>query len=196
MYLLASNASSGMFAAGMLIIIFLLLRRSWRYSAKIKKEEKPAPRRKLDDARQATPLLDAPPELLRWQVEMHETARHLKAELDSKMSALQAIIRIASEETARLETAISRAEQLGISPCADTLAAIEELSAGDDSGGGLPCGELPVPSIEIAARRDAVYQLADQGLAANAIAQSIGAPLGDVELLMSLRTDSASHDVG
>jgi hypothetical protein len=194
MYLLASNASSGMFAAGMLIIIFLLLRRSWRYSAKIKKEEKPAPRRKLDDARQATPLLDAPPELLRWQVEMHETARHLKAELDSKMSALQAIIRIANEESTRLEAAISRAERLGISTCADTLAAIEELSAGDDSDSGRLCGESHATSNEIDAQRDAVYQLADQGLAANAIARSIGAPLGDVELLMSLRTNGATHD--
>ena len=183
-----------MLAAGMLIVIFLLLRRSRRYPGKTK-EEKPATRRKLEDARQATPLLDAPPEILRWHVEMHETSRHLKAELDSKMSALQAIIRIASEEAMRLEAAISRAEQLGISPCADTLAAIEELDVSDDSGGSRLYESHEKPD-EIAARRDAVYQLADQGLAANAIAKSIGAPLGDVELLMSLRTESASHDVG
>ncbi|MDA1052052.1 MAG: hypothetical protein O3C40_16420 [Planctomycetota bacterium] len=195
LYLLASNASSGMLAAGMLIVIFLLLRRSRRYLGKTKKQ-KPSTRRKLDDARQATPLLDAPPEILRWHVEMHEATRHLKAELDSKMSALQAIIRIASEESARLEAAIARAELLGISPCADTLAAIEELNGSDDSDGGL----LPDASLarqdELAARRAAVYQLADRGLAASAIARSIGAPLGDIELLMSLRTNGASHDVG
>ena len=136
-----------------------------------------------------TPLLDAPPDLLRWQVEMHETARHLKAELDSKMGALQAITRIASEESARLEAAIARAERLGISTCADTLAAIEALNGNDDFGNGLLPSASLAKSEEIAARRDAVFQLADQGLASKAIAQSIGAPLGDVELLMSLRTN-------
>ena len=112
MYLLANNASSGMLAAGMLIIIFLLLRRSRRYVAKTKKKTQPETRRKLADARKSTPLLDAPPEILRWHVEMHETTRELKAELDSKMGALQALIRMAAEETARLEAAISRAEQI------------------------------------------------------------------------------------
>lgn len=195
MYLLASNASWGMFGAGVLLLIFLLLRRSRRYIEKTK-TQKPGSRRKLDDARQATPLLDAPPEILRWHVEMHETTRHLKAELDSKMSALQAITRIASEESARLEAAIARAEQLGISTCADTLATIEGRDAGDDSGRGLLPDIAPMTVDEIAARRDAVYQLADEGFAASAIARSIGAPLGDVELLMSLRTNGSAHDIG
>ena len=189
MYLLASNASWGMFGAGVLMLIFLLMRRSRRYLGKSKKEELNS-RKKLDDARRDAPLIDAPPEILRWQVEMHDAARHLKAELDSKMVALQAIIRIASEESARLETAIARAEQLGISECADTLAAIEELSASDDLGDGLPPAAAPTTVAEMAARRDVVYQLADQGLAASAIARSIDAPLGEVELLMSLRSTS------
>jgi hypothetical protein len=126
---------------------------------------------------------------------MHETARHLKAELDSKMSALQAILRIASEASARLEAAIAQAERLGISSCADTLAAIEELNGNDDSGSRLMLGASVAKSEDLPARRAVVYQLADQGLAAHAIAQSTGTPLGDVELLMSLRTNGASHDV-
>lgn len=196
MYLLANNASSGMLAAGMLIIIFLLLRRSRRYVAKTKKKTQPETRRKLADARKSTPLLDAPPEILRWHVEMHETTRELKAELDSKMGALQALIRMAAEETARLEAAISRAEQLGISPRPDSLTAIEELSGGDGLEGVLESVEPLSSSDDLSARRDAVYQLADQGLAAVAIARSIGAPLGDVELLMSLRTNGPTHDIG
>jgi len=191
MYLLASNASWGMFGAGVLMLIFFLMRRSRRYLGKTKRE-KSTSRRKLDDARQATALLDAPPEILRWQVEMHETARDLKAELDSKMSALQAIIRIASEESSRLEAVIARAELLGVSPCADTLAAIEELTGSEDCGSTLPPDTSLADSAEIVARRDAVYRLADQGLAASAIARSIGASLGDVELLMSLRSESTS----
>lgn len=193
MYLLASNASLAMFGAGVLMLIFLLMRRSRRYLGKTKKEGVTS-RGQLKDARYDTPLLDAPPDLLRWQVEMHETARHLKAELDSKMAALQAITRIASAESARLEAAIARAEQLGVSTCADTLAAIEALSENDDFGNSLLPTVPLAKSEEIAARRDAVFQLADQGLASKAIAQSIGAPLGDVELLMSLRTNGTSRD--
>lgn len=58
-------------------------------------------------------LGDAPPEVVRWQVEMHETARDLKAELDSKMLALQSLIRLASEERMKLEAAIEAAERTG-----------------------------------------------------------------------------------
>ena len=103
---------------------------------------------------------------------------------------------MAAEETARLEAAISRAEQLGISPRPDSLTAIEELSGGDGLEGVLESVESLSSSDDLSARRDAVYQLADQGLAAVAIARSIGAPLGDVELLMSLRTNGPTHDIG
>jgi hypothetical protein len=97
---------------------------------------------------------------------------------------------MASEESARLEAAIARAEQLGISPCADTLEAIENLGGHQDSSGNVIPDLPPANSDEIAARRTAIHQLADQGLAASAIARSIGVPLGDVELLMSLRAKS------
>jgi hypothetical protein len=53
-------------------------------------------------------LIDAPPEVVRWQVAMHDTARELKAELDSKMSALQALIQMAREERERLEAVLRR----------------------------------------------------------------------------------------
>jgi hypothetical protein len=53
-----------------------------------------------------------PVEMLRWQVEMHETARDLKAEIDSKMVALQILIRDARQEQERLATLLARAEQI------------------------------------------------------------------------------------
>lgn len=195
MYLLANIPAQAMLGAGVLMLIVLLFRRLRRYQGKTRKEQRledrsSARRQKLDEARAATPLLDAPPELVRWQVDMHDTARDLKAELDSKMSSLQAIVRMASDASDRLETAIARAEQLGISPCADTLAAIEALNEHDDSIGTRLPDVSGVTDDAIAARRSIIYQLADQGLAASAIAQSTGAPLGDVELLMSLRSDS------
>ena len=53
--------------------------------------------------------LDAPPEVARWQLEMHETARELKAEIDSKLLALQALVNVAREEREKLEAAIAQA---------------------------------------------------------------------------------------
>ena len=174
------------------MLIFLLLRRSKRYLKRAEKQPTRA-RQKVAEARKTAPLLDAPPEILRWQVEMHETARELKAELDSKMSALQATTRIASEASSRLEAAIARAEELGISRCADTLAAIENLN-GSEASVDAALAEMSLRrSEEILAYREAIYHLADQGLAASAIARSVGAPLGDVELLISLRSDPASQ---
>ncbi|MBC8353643.1 MAG: hypothetical protein H8E66_16720 [Planctomycetes bacterium] len=199
MHLLANIPAQAMLGVGILMLVVLLFRRLRRYQRKTRKEQRSgnrssASRQKLDEARAATPLLDAPPELLRWQVELHETARDLKAELDSKLSLLQATIRLASEESLRLETAIARAEQLGISPCPDALATIEALNEGDTS----VSDDLPDSSSLIAdsltTNRDAVYELADQGLSASSIAQSIGAPLGDVELMMSLRSEPSSSD--
>ncbi len=195
MYLLAIDniGAQAMFGVGVLMMIVLLMRRARRYQQRTKRENAAAPRKnsKLEQARQETPLIDAPPELLRWQVEMHETARHLKAELDSKMIALQSITRIASEESTRLEAAIARAEKLGISPCPDTLAAIEDFSRGDQLAGEALADANP-PNDEMANKRKSIYELADQGLAASAIAQSTGTPIGDVELTMSLRQGTQS----
>ena len=61
--------------------------------------------------------------------------------------------------------------------------------SGDSKGDLVP--EAASPTVDdISARREVVYQLADEGLAVNAISQSLGVPLGDVELLMSLRSET------
>ncbi|REJ69638.1 MAG: hypothetical protein DWQ31_04000 [Planctomycetota bacterium] len=56
-----------------------------------------------DDAR-------PPRQLDRWSVEMHETARDLSAQLDTKMVALQALIQSAEAKEARLRELIEQAE--------------------------------------------------------------------------------------
>jgi hypothetical protein len=58
------------------------------------------------------PLVDAPAEFTRWQVEMHETARDLKAELDSKIGVLQALVAMARKETQRLESLMHEAREV------------------------------------------------------------------------------------
>ena len=63
-----------------------------------------------EEKKAARSLSDAPTDVLRWHVELHDTARDLKAELDSKITALQVLIRMAGHEAARLERLIESAE--------------------------------------------------------------------------------------
>ena len=49
--------------------------------------------------------LGAPDEMLHWEVRMHDTARELSGELDSKMRALRVLIEEADRAAARLEAA-------------------------------------------------------------------------------------------
>jgi hypothetical protein len=190
MWLLASNASWGVFACGVLLLIFLLMKRSRRYTRQAKRDAK-RPHRPLVEPNRDAALIDAPREILRWQVGMHETARDLKAELDSKIGILNATIRLAREETQRLEDAMRRAQRLGLSTCDDTLAEIERIAeASVPITSQLP--DLGSPARDhcspLDSQRSRIYELADQGCAPPAIAVSTGLPCGDVELVLSLRS--------
>lgn len=57
-------------------------------------------------------LADAPVDILRWQVEMHNTARELKGELDSKIMVVQALLNEVKAERLKLEQVLKQvAEQ-------------------------------------------------------------------------------------
>jgi hypothetical protein len=140
-----------------------------------------------------------PDDLARWEVEMHETARQLSAQLDAKLSLLQALIAEAERAAERLEDALDRAhptlppgsqaeslrpaaEQARNLPQGGAAAATEShLSASDDE---------PPQATERARRREEIYRLADYGFDTAEIARRVGSPVGEVELILSLR-DSA-----
>ncbi len=104
MWLVAQTSSSWMFAAGVTLATFILLRRLWR-------RRRPASPAGLERGpRRDQPLYDAPPELLRWQVEMHELTRELKAELDSKIRVWNQLVQEAREERRRLEETLKSAK--------------------------------------------------------------------------------------
>ena len=66
-----------------------------------------------------TQSLGAPTEVLRWQVELHDLARELKAELDSKMIAVRSMTTAYDQAARRLAELIRLAEQVqlpGTSP--------------------------------------------------------------------------------
>jgi len=195
--MLPENASTLLIAIGLGIAVYLLLRRrpnsassSERYaSSKVHRigAERVAPQ----------PLADAPSELLRWQIEMHDTARELKGQLDCKLSALQTLVALARRESDRLEAAIRRAERLNLEIPRDTLARIENLA---DPSALADATVLASTSASLAnfpgieenlfdsnRRSIELARLADQGLSPADIAHRLSLPLGEVELLLSLR---------
>lgn len=77
---------------------------------------------------QGTGSLGAPPEVLRWQVELHDMARELKAELDSKMLAVTSLSRSYELASKRLSDLIRMAEEVELAP-SSPLAKAQELRA-------------------------------------------------------------------
>lgn len=115
---LLQNQASLLFLLGVAMLTVILMRRWSRYfkrqKAAQRKPQNSALPSALREADSRQPLLDAPPEILRWQVEMHETARELKAELDTKIAILQRLTIDARRETKRLEEVLKEAERANV----------------------------------------------------------------------------------
>jgi len=115
------NPSDWMFLAGIALLTLVALRKWYRQYGgaarrrRARKELREQQNKgqkifKLDRGHSQR-LLDAPPEMARWQVEMHDLARDLKAELDSKIAVLQQVTINARQEGDRLERLLSDLEK-------------------------------------------------------------------------------------
>ncbi|MGO8744929.1 MAG: hypothetical protein ACLQNE_02960 [Thermoguttaceae bacterium] len=144
-----------------------------------------------------------------WRVSMHETARELSAELDAKINALAAIVRDADRAAARLEAALAAAGRLSAgvgdaiqpagSPSAAPVALSRPALAGQAEGlraaGATERGATGAPEQEPTLshpsakhRQEEIYSLADQGYEPAQIAQQSGMPVGEVQLILGLRS--------
>jgi hypothetical protein len=158
--------------AAMGVLIYYFWRRSRRQFDRA--AERPA---------EPKPQSESPAELTRWQVEMHELARDLKGEINSKQAVLQILIRHANEAAQRLEAASTRAEKLTRERPLDPLSRIDYWDREE------PLADPPslAPNVASLPERAAIFALADQGEKAPAIARETGLPLGEIELALSLR---------
>ena len=94
------------FLAGLAILCWVLLRRSFRYFGRRPKQQATVVRASRPGAFEGTSRLSTPPdELARWEVQMHDLARRLSAQLDSKISVLESLVQEADRAAARLEDA-------------------------------------------------------------------------------------------
>lgn len=107
---LPAGSTTLLLAAGVALASWLIVRGArtrWARSQRATADPQEI-RRMLADEGRDTALRDAPPEVLRWHVELHETARDLKAEIDTKLVALRVLTKQAREEADRLERLLAQ----------------------------------------------------------------------------------------
>jgi hypothetical protein len=221
------SSGSFVFIVVVLGISFILLMRTSRYFNRQRQQEPKwmrAARPRYDgsatayprsgDSSSAAPTtpptttqrhLDAMPKTAQWEVDMHETARELKAQLDSKMSALQALIAEADRAASRLEAAMESRDDTHNAPQSNRIPSgrsplftpkpgpqpmAEKSQAGLSTSQAQALRPAPAPTasgVSTQNRKQEIYALADYGLSDSAIAQRLGMPIGEVELILSLR---------
>ncbi len=149
----------------------------------------------------SSPPACLPDELAQWEVQMHETARQLSAQLDAKLSLLQSLIVEADRVAARLEDALDRtrptlppgSQAESLRPATGQTRDIRhepetpELdNAATEADHSTAASEASRAS-DRGRRREEIYRLADYGFAPAEIARRVGSPVGEVELILSLR---------
>jgi len=216
---LAAQGTSVIFLGGVALTTAILLFRAQRHFSNRKNDQDylvRSPRSAPEDRR---PPVDAPPEMQRWEVQMHETARDLAATLDTKMRALGHLVREANQVIARLGRLLDGGRSEADPQEADAPAT-DRAEGYDGNHPALPERRVtqaeglrltetlmrpPVPSAEAVAfrvraadppaeepkgddRYAKLYSLADAGCDAAEISRRLGTPVGEVELILGLRS--------
>ena len=145
--LFAAIEPTMLFVLGMLVIGAVLLR---RFRMNRRSACKPSHRPTTIGERASHPL-NPPAMLTQWEVQMHETARELSGQLDSKISILQHLIAAAAHEAQRLEDAVAAVREVQ-----QQLAGVDAHSQPDAAKQGWSKPRLSDPGAELAwlARRE------------------------------------------
>jgi hypothetical protein len=103
---IGDQQSQLMLLAGIILMGWILIRRQikarYRQNAQSRNDREFAKSLAKADSPRAIPLVTAPPDTQRWQAEMLDLQRELKAELDTKIVVVQSLIRQADEKIAQL----------------------------------------------------------------------------------------------
>ena len=111
-------------------------------------------------------------------VEMSDMARQMTAQLDTRAAKLELLIKQADDRIAAIKAATH-----GI-----TTVPAEAPSPEPEIISHPVVERAPPPPAAVDPRHAAVYELADQGLSPHEIAQQMGRPNGEIELILALRT--------
>jgi CBS-domain-containing membrane protein len=107
-------------------------------------------------------------------VQLDQVARRIHGRLDAKLDRLESLLREADQRIDQLARSVRAADGR---PVLD----VTLQAAGPKDSSGVKAVEPADPAME------AVYRLADGGLAADQIAQELGKVTGEVELILGLR---------
>lgn len=199
-----TNTSSLVFLVALMLVIGFLLLRSRRYLARQERQEvdwRPTAAASPASRQRSVHPQETPDELVQWEVQMHDLARTLSGQLDSKMSALEHLIREADRAAGRLEAALEAMQRLsGASPAPSQMASPEPGSlesplpastSGATQAEAIETPARPSASSEASAadrRYEEIYLLADYGFAPQEIAHRVGMPIGEIQLILGLRS--------
>ncbi len=111
-------------------------------------------------------------------VEMSEMARQMTSQLDTRAAKLELLIKEADDRIATLKRAAA-----GITTLPPDEQIIPTSLFSDPPSEALPSAPPPPDP-----RHLEVYELADQGLSIQEIAQELSRPKGEIELILALRT--------
>jgi hypothetical protein len=193
---------SSLFLVVLMIAVGLLLMRSHRHFSQATRRELPSLRTRPPKPQPLAHHLEGGSELVQWEVQMHDLARSLSGQLDSKMSALGQLIREADRAAARLEAALAAVQPPSPPPTASAAEPPhprppEPRSQADalKAASVEPSASRSTPSTPETAGRtpndrryEEIYLLADYGFDPAEIARRVGMPIGEIQLILSLRS--------
>lgn len=191
------STAQEIFLVGLALLIVVLLVRSRRYFRQVTQYQIPRPDAS-STPRGPHPATMPPREFEKWEVAMHDLARDLSGQLDSKIRILELLIREADKVAGRLESTLARARANVESP-RETVRSTAAPANGKKPGERAPQSPLAVTNAVIAKlpsaadkpRFDRIYSLADAGLSPATIANQIGSQVGEVELILGIRGQGA-----
>lgn len=164
--LLAEINANTIFLVGLLLVVGFMLRNS-RKRRNAGKLPPVSEWGKAPETATRSPRRSTPDDIARWEVQMHDLARDLTGQLDSKIAILQILLRDAHQQIARLEAATAP----GRSARRTTAT---------------PSSAAPVAKID--PRITEIHRLADDGYSSAAISYETGTPVGEIELILSVRS--------
>ncbi len=195
------------FLGALVLTIALVLLRTQRYYARTTSARPSLAPPERTACSPSGPTLGAPTPMVNWEVEMHDMARQLAAQLDSKIRVLEHLLHEADRAAARLEAAIAAAPSCAPPPEATgspqrpslpldrpigpPVSQAEALKAASSTDRAPPtprgAESFAGPRPRADQRYEPIYTLADYGYDPAEIARRTGTPVGEVQLILSLR---------
>ncbi len=181
-----------LFFFGVLLAVFTMMRFARKRAMRRVEEPRPAIDRAAMLAALRAPVEDDEPAAPREAPASsapNSATLELLQRLDNRIRTLEELLRAADRKIVELNGLLQQSPSLRPSTAHTTPAhhQAEALSRAREFPRTLRSPETAAPAGRTTARYQAVYRLLDQGETASSVAKKLGYPIGEVELIASLR---------